>query len=172
MMRKPQVQAALRRAMKERAMKLDARGEDVVRELMRIAYADPRDYMTWTATGLTLRDSSELTDDEARAIKGVTKRGSVTAVDLHDKITALHLLGKHLGVFPVQRVMVSPQGVEIGEGNEAIRIYLPDNGRQVALPEASSPGITRVLDAPTNGHHPVDVPADEDGATDDADLRP
>lgn len=157
--------------MKARALKLEAKGEDVVRELMRIAYADPRDYMTWTATGLTLRDSSELTDDEARAIKGVTKRGSVTSVDLHDKIIALNLLGKHLGVFPSNRVSISQQGVEI-EGNETIRIYLPDNGRQAALPEASSPGITRVLDAPTNGHHPVEVQAGEDGPLNGMDPRP
>jgi phage terminase small subunit len=147
LMGKPHIQAALRRAMKARAMRLEAKADDVVRELMRIAYADPRDYMTWNGTTLVLRDSNELTDDEARAIKGVSKRGSVTGLDMHDKITALHLLAKHLGVIQPTKVKISQDGIEVA-GSETIQIYLPDNGRQVALPEATSPGITRVLDAP------------------------
>ena len=157
--------------MKARALRLDITKEDIERELKRIAFADLRDIMTWNGTSVVPRDSKELNDDEAPAVESVTKRGSVTSVKLYNKIEALLALAKMCGFIQPTRIKTSQGDLEIG-GIDSLHIYIPDNGRQVALPEASSPGITRVLDAPTNGHHPVEIQVGEDGPLDGMDPRP
>jgi phage terminase small subunit len=59
--------------------------------------------MRWGAGGVTLRESSELTDDEAALVSEVAETvsaaGSGLKLKTHDKVRALELLGKHLGMF-------------------------------------------------------------------------
>ena len=58
---------------------------------------------SWGPDGVTLRDSEELTDDEASVVSEVsqttTENGGSIKAKLLDKIKALELLGKHLGMF-------------------------------------------------------------------------
>ncbi|HQN14164.1 MAG TPA: terminase small subunit, partial [Quisquiliibacterium sp.] len=75
----------------------------VISELARIAFGNQRAVMRWGAGGVTLRESSELTDDEAALVSEVAETVSAAGGGLklktHDKVKALELLGKHLGMF-------------------------------------------------------------------------
>lgn len=77
--------------------------EMIVRELAKIAFGDQRQIMSWGKKGIRLRESVELTDDQAAAVaeisETVTAAGGTLKVKTHDKVGALKLLGDHLGMF-------------------------------------------------------------------------
>lgn len=77
--------------------------ERVVRELARIAFGDPRDVMEWGWLGAELKNSADLTPDQAAMVAGVVEKrskGGVTLeVKFHDKLAALEKLGKYLNMF-------------------------------------------------------------------------
>jgi phage terminase small subunit len=77
--------------------------EWVIERLAQIAGISPRQLMTWGADDVTLRPSADLTDAEAYAVAEVASTATKDGVSLklknHDKVRALELLGKHLGLF-------------------------------------------------------------------------
>lgn len=83
--------------------KAEVTSERIVAELARIAFGSARSVMAWDASGMRLRNSAELTEDEAALVSEVrettTKDGGSMALKTHDKMKALELLGKHLGMF-------------------------------------------------------------------------
>lgn len=104
----PIVSKELRKRMKRRAKRLDLTAENVLREIARIAFSDIRAVAEIGATGVTFKTSDELHPDAAAAIQSIqsdTKVGKLgessttLKVKLHDKMKALDLAGKHLGLF-------------------------------------------------------------------------
>ena len=87
--------------------------ERIVKELARIAFGNKRAVMTWGPGGVALRDSVDLTDDEAAMVaevqETITQAGSSLKMKTHDKVKALELLGKHVGMFS-EKVQVSGSG--------------------------------------------------------------
>lgn len=77
--------------------------ERIVRELALIAFGNKRAVMAWGPGGLLLKESTDLTDDEAAQVSEVKETTSATGGSLslktHDKVKALELLGKHVGMF-------------------------------------------------------------------------
>lgn len=59
--------------------------------------------MAWGPGGVALRDSAELSDDEAAAVAEVSEtwseNGGSRKVKLHDKVAALEKLAKHVGLY-------------------------------------------------------------------------
>lgn len=102
-LRKPKIDAAIQKAMNRREKRVEVSQDRVVTELARVAFGDLRGAVTWGPDGVTLVSSKDLTEDEAAAIsevaETVTKDGGSTRIKRHDKIKALELLGKHLGMF-------------------------------------------------------------------------
>ncbi len=88
---------------KARSESTGVTADRVISELARIAFGNQRAVMRWGAGGVTLRESSELTDDEAALVSEVAETVSAAGNGLklktHDKVKALELLGKHLGMF-------------------------------------------------------------------------
>ena len=85
--------------------KLEITQEKVLQELAAIAFANGSDFVTVTATGLLdVKPTSKVPKEKLPAIAGIkyTQVGSVE-IKLHDKVKALELLGKHLGVFDDRR---------------------------------------------------------------------
>jgi phage terminase small subunit len=76
----------------------------IIGEYAAIAFADAGDFFDWGPKGVTVRDKSELTPLQRRVVaeasQTVTESGGTIRVKLHDKLTALERLGKHLGMFP------------------------------------------------------------------------
>jgi phage terminase small subunit len=68
-----------------------------------IAFGDPRDLMVWGPGGVILKDSADLTPQQAAMVAEVaeteTKLGTNLKLKRHDQVKALELLGKMLGMF-------------------------------------------------------------------------
>lgn len=101
---KPYIADAIAEAMRQRAQRTEVTADRVVLELARIGFSDMRRFTTWGARGVTLTSSEALEDDDARCVAEVSETtsqyGGSLKFKLHDKVGALTLLGKHLGIFP------------------------------------------------------------------------
>lgn len=97
------VAAAIAAAQQDRAQRTEITQDRVLSEIAKIAFGDPRDVMTWGPDGVVLKDSASLTDDQAMQVAEVSETTSATGGTLklkkHDKVKALELLGRHLGMF-------------------------------------------------------------------------
>lgn len=115
---KPNIADAVATAISARSKRTRMKQDRVIRELERLAFTDIRDVLSWgtrTVTslidgtesethGIWLKDSENLSAKTSAAIKEISEvRGKAdvltTSVKMHDKIRALELLDKHLGMF-------------------------------------------------------------------------
>ena len=72
----------------------------VLLELARIAFVDGSAFATITACGkVKFTPTDELTNDQRAVIAGVKNGKFGTEIKTNDKVRALELLGKHLGLF-------------------------------------------------------------------------
>jgi phage terminase small subunit len=90
-------------ALAERSEKTKITAGRVLKELATLAFTDFRKAVSWGPDGVTLLPSDELGDDEAAIIAEVTETRSETGGSIkakrYDKLKALELLGRHLGMF-------------------------------------------------------------------------
>lgn len=93
-----QARAKARQAMTATEDRYAVSKERISRELARMAFVDPRGLYEWTAEGVTLKASADLTDDQAGAVQAVshtvTKDGGTIRVELADRRRALMDLAK------------------------------------------------------------------------------
>ena len=91
------VREAVEAAQKRREKRTEITQDRVLNELARVAFGNSRAVMSWGPGGLVLRNSDELTEDEAALVSEVrettTKDGGSMALKTHDKMKALELLG-------------------------------------------------------------------------------
>lgn len=103
LLRKTEIQETIQAKRQERSASTGITAERVIQEIARIAFADPRVVMEWGANGITLRNSSSLTDDQAAAVMEVSETrsesGGSIKVKLHNKVEALEKLAKHVGLY-------------------------------------------------------------------------
>lgn len=97
------VRAVIEAEQEARAKRLCIDADRVVSELAAIAFANIRDYAAFGPDGMTFRPWDELTDSQAAAVSSIEHRetpsGPVSRIRLHNKLAALELLGRHLGMF-------------------------------------------------------------------------
>lgn len=103
LLRNAQVAEAIERAMAERSERTKIDADRVLRELGKIAFFDLRKALNDDGS---MKPISELDDDTAAALAcldvvelGGEQGGVMRKVRLADKLRALELLGKHLGMF-------------------------------------------------------------------------
>lgn len=117
LLRAPAVLEAVEQAMRCRAARTEVTQDLVVRELAAVGFSMMTDLCHWSDEGVRLRDSTELTREQAAAVAEVressTARGTRSArgeqadapvrggvqVKLHSKLKALEMLARHLGMF-------------------------------------------------------------------------
>lgn len=143
--------AADRKRLSERT---EVKAEHVVQELARIAFSRLDRFVTWGAAGVKLLDSAQLSPDDAACVAEVvqttSKEGGSLRFKLHNKVAALELLGKHLGMFGDQPPF--PDGEETwirvtdSERLALLRALLARLG--LSLPGLPGPGPDAALDAP------------------------
>jgi phage terminase small subunit len=106
MAQRPQVRAAIDKAMAERAKRLDTQADDVLREIARMAMFDPAHVTAVTCP----EDIALLPEDVRRAIVGWSwdRQGKFT-VKLA-KEGALDMLGRHHGLFKDRVEHSGPNG--------------------------------------------------------------
>ena len=103
------VASVIGKAIHDRAAKFEVKADDVLRELMRIALASPKKLLDSDGNLIDLQD---LSDDVAASVKtmkitvrhvkgadGEYNEERNTEIQFWDKVTALDLLGKHLGLY-------------------------------------------------------------------------
>lgn len=100
---KPQIRARVEQALAERSRRTGINQDRVIRELARIALVNPVDVVNMDDATI----KSKASEDDTAAILSVkvknipTENGDITEREIRmaDKIKALELLGKHLGMF-------------------------------------------------------------------------
>ena len=113
----------------KRAQRVEITADRVVAELAKIAFADPRDLMEWGPSGVKFKNSADLMEEQAASVAEVTETitqgGGSIRLKKYDKLKALELLGKHLGMF--ERKMEGCEDEEVA----AIEVHVV-NGRREA----------------------------------------
>ncbi|EOP85978.1 hypothetical protein IGM_04353 [Bacillus cereus HuB4-4] len=113
---KPDIQTAIEEAMDERSKRAEITQDMVLEELAKIAFSDMKDFASWateTKSKLVKKDdefekiewdefvfrykNSEQIDGAVVKKVGTNKDGET--IELHDKLRALGMIGKHLGMF-------------------------------------------------------------------------
>lgn len=93
--------------------KLEITQERVLDELAAIAFANGTDFATITHNGLVrLTPTDEVPEEKKKAVASIEEGKYGIKVKFHDKVKALELLGKHLGVFDANN----------GSDNEEVQI--------------------------------------------------
>ena len=97
------IAVAIQESMNVRSKQCEIEADAVLRELARLGFSNMRNYAEWGPGGVKLKDSSELTDDMSAAVFVISETRTATGrtfrFKLHDKISALEKLGKHLKLF-------------------------------------------------------------------------
>lgn len=97
---KNNVSAEIQKRQEKLRGKLEITQERVLEELAAIAFANGTDFATITHNGLVrLTPTDEVPEEKKKAVASIKEGQYGTEVKLHDKVRALELLGKHLGVF-------------------------------------------------------------------------
>jgi phage terminase small subunit len=118
---KSHVNERIASAQRERSAQTGITAARVVQEIARVAFADPRMIAQWDNDTVSMRASSELSDDEAAAVAEVKSTKEGVSVKLHNKVAALEQLAKHVGLYA--------ERPSEGDGARTVVVYLPDNGR-------------------------------------------
>ena len=110
LLQKPAVQEAIQAAMEDRAKRTSITQDRVVAELAKVAFANGANYaqvvtLTHKEDGrpgaqiVELTETGNLTDDQRAAIASIEETKFGIKVSTYDKVRALELLGRHLGMF-------------------------------------------------------------------------
>lgn len=120
------VQREIEKGQDKREKRLEITADRIRRELARIAFGDAKKVMSWGPDGVELLSSDDLTDDESAQVaevsQTVTQHGGTIKLKRFDKVKALELLGRDIGMF-------RDEDEEDDEDAPKANIYLPDNGR-------------------------------------------
>ena len=112
LLRNVNIQAEIARRQKDLQRRTEVTQDRVVKELARVAFADASDYacietyMYENKDGtlspiqvVSPKDTDTLSDDQRAAIASIKQGANGVEVKLCDKLKALELLGRHIGMF-------------------------------------------------------------------------
>ena len=111
LLRNVKVQAEISRRQKDLQRRTEVTQERVVKELARVAFADATDYVQVETRIINRgevkvpielavhKETAELSADQRAAIASIKQGANGVEIKLHDKIKALELLGRHIGMF-------------------------------------------------------------------------
>lgn len=103
LLKKAEIQAEIIRLNEQRQKATGINAERTLLEIGRLAFGDPRSVMEWGPWGVRLKESKELTADEAAMVSEVSqttsKDGGSIKLKVWSKPDALQMLGRHLTLF-------------------------------------------------------------------------
>lgn len=99
MLRNVKVAKYISDLMKERQERTEVTQDRVVQELAASAFAKATDYVEIRGGRVVIKDTSQLEDNQIRAISGIKEGANGIEIKLNDKEKALELLGRHLGMW-------------------------------------------------------------------------
>lgn len=111
-MKKLEIQTEISRRQKDLQKRTEVTQDRVVRELARVAFADAASHVRVRLREVPCPDgtrarvpvvevkpTAELTDEERAAISQIKQGANGIEVKMYDKLRALELLGRHIGMF-------------------------------------------------------------------------
>jgi phage terminase small subunit len=121
---KPDIERAIAEAQGAREKRLDISADHVLEELARIAFADTTSAIRVEDGRVVVQDTDEMDENTRRAIseisETVTTNGGTLKVKFHDKVKALELLSRHLGILNDKLSVNAKTEVSCDEGLEAL----------------------------------------------------
>jgi len=120
----PNLQGALTKALAKREAKTEITADRVLQELALIAFSDITDYADISITpskeipgayerSIVIRNTSNMDKNKVRAISTVEETQSGIKIKLNDKVKALELVAKHLGMFTEKLELTGKDGAAI-----------------------------------------------------------
>lgn len=143
-LRKVHVSDAIEAGQEKQGRRKGIKAEKVINELVRIAFSDLRRVASWNGEGIVYTDSDDLDDDTSAAIQAIedkttTRREQGTndeiekreiKIKLYDKVRALELLSKYLGLLKEDQKVSDPVGDAIKAHQEALQHLIDDQAMQ------------------------------------------
>lgn len=103
MLRNVKVKAYIDDKIQQRAERTEVTQDMVVKELAKIAFANIKDFVAVEVVEndriVKVKPTSQISADKVGAIAGIKQGANGIEVKLNDKMKALELLGRHLGMF-------------------------------------------------------------------------
>ena len=97
---KPNIASAIDQALAERSRRTGVNADRVVRELAKIAFVNAKDVIDFDSATLAANaDNDDTAAIQSVKVKTFGEDGLEREIKLADKLKALELLGKHLGMF-------------------------------------------------------------------------
>lgn len=109
---KPDIQAAIRKRQVELQERVEITQERVITELAKVAFANGTMYAQVSGGNVVLTETDHLTEGQRAAVSGIKEGKFGIEVSTYDKVKALELLGKHLGVFNAGARDANPSGAK------------------------------------------------------------
>lgn len=95
-----EIQNAIQQAREKRTERTEVTQDMVIRQLAKIAFHDFRDVVEWEGNEIRIRDSSEVDGTIIQEIQeSISEGGRNLKVKTNDRMRALDMLGRHLGMF-------------------------------------------------------------------------
>lgn len=124
---KPVIQKEIERRIQERQQRTEITQDRIVEELAALSFSKITDYLEIENGEVIFKDTSELTEDQKRAILSVKQTQYGIEIKLNNKTKPLELLGRHLGMWNDKE---SPNGnaeSQISDFLEAVKGRLVEN---------------------------------------------
>ena len=99
MLRNVKVADYIQKRMQERQKRTEITQDRVLEELAAIAFGKATDYAEVKDGQVIVRNTEELDEQQIRAIAGIKEGKFGIEVKLNDKLKAIELIGRHLGMF-------------------------------------------------------------------------
>jgi len=95
------IQSAIQEGMQKREQRTEITQDKVIEQLAKIAFLDIKDVVTWAdKEGIKIRPSEEVDGTVLTEVSETLSEGGWTKkVKMSDRMRALEMLGKHLGMF-------------------------------------------------------------------------
>lgn len=138
LMKKPDIIEAIAGAIERRATRLNIKADRVLEELCKIAFIDRSEIVQVKNGRVILKNTEELTEDQKSVLSEVSETQYGISVKLHDKLRALELIGKHLGMF-IERTQHSGEiNVTRQLSDEQLTLIATGGSPRIALPAGSA----------------------------------
>lgn len=99
LLKNAEIQAAIADAEAERRERVGINADRVLLELAKIGFADIADYVDAAGASVAVKELDQISDDKRGAIASIKSTRDGVEVKLADKLRALELIGKHIGMF-------------------------------------------------------------------------
>lgn len=99
LLQKPSVADAIQEERANLSKRTEITQDMVIEELAKIAFANGTMYAKVAGGNVVLTETDELTEDQKAAVSGIKEGKFGIEVSTYDKVKALELIGKYLGIF-------------------------------------------------------------------------